>query len=172
MEPIKKQIQSWDGKKTLLQNYASIGLAPILNASNAGVKPVDLLGNNIEKNVSPVSVMQVTEEYSLADLAAMRKGLHRAPTLVDTMKTSDDDSNNNNNGNSNNLPIPVPPEVKDPRRLSENEVSIVKRLRAKYDDDYEAMAHDKKINTYQHTSGKLKRMCEKYLAEKAQRSTN
>ena len=93
------------------------------------------------------------------------QGLHRAPILIDAIGGSD----SNNNGKSNDkLPLEVGEEVKDPRRLSENERVLAGKLIAKHGDDYDAMAKDRRLNTYQHTHGKLKRLCDKHKSEQQQ----
>ncbi|KAJ3025417.1 UNVERIFIED_CONTAM: Nucleolar protein 16 [Siphonaria sp. JEL0065] len=49
---------------------------------------------------------------------------------------------------------------------SESEADVLTRLIKKYGDDYEAMARDSKINSYQLSAGQLKRKFKKFNSEK------
>mmetsp|Transcript_45535 Transcript_45535/g.114573 ORF Transcript_45535/g.114573 Transcript_45535/m.114573 type:complete len:195 (+) Transcript_45535:100-684(+) len=58
------------------------------------------------------------------------------------------------------VPIAKP---KPPPKLTRNEQWYCRDLIRKYGDDYLAMARDIKLNNYQHTPKKLKKMCTLYL---------
>ena len=49
------------------------------------------------------------------------------------------------------------------RPMSEMDQQYAVKNIAKHGDDYEKMARDIKTNNYQHTSAKMRKMCEKYL---------
>jgi nucleolar protein 16 len=46
---------------------------------------------------------------------------------------------------------------------SEGEKRFIEELIQKYDNDYDAMFKDIKLNIYQHTAAQLRRKCQKYL---------
>ncbi len=50
------------------------------------------------------------------------------------------------------------------RPMSEMDQQYAVNNILKHGDDYSAMARDIKVNTYQHTAAKMRKMCEKYLS--------
>ncbi|CAG8681854.1 4500_t:CDS:2 [Racocetra fulgida] len=56
------------------------------------------------------------------------------------------------------------------RYQSEEERLFVEKLINKYGDDYESMFRDIKLNVYQYTAAQLKKKCQKYLLDSANKS--
>jgi len=148
----------WKEKKTLRANYASMGLAAVVNDDSAVAVKVNARTGTLDPSLTcslalGTGQLQVAGERPLLCTEASEP----AELKDQVMKELEDAAS-----------CAAPPRV----FMFEGDQDFVEKIIAKHGDNYVAMARDIKLNTYQLTPAQLRKKVEryhKYLEERQQR---
>lgn len=152
---------NWDPKLTVVQNYRKLGLASNLQRATGGVEDTSQRSDifTVSKAIETARIVQNGDgstqiEYQSNDEHDIDAPIRQVEGKTDVVRQLEAEAKNR---------------TKTERYQSEEETKWLSKLIAKYDDDYEAMQWDKKLNQFQHSAGDLKRRIKQYRSNAAQK---
>ncbi|WWC63082.1 uncharacterized protein I303_105681 [Kwoniella dejecticola CBS 10117] len=168
--------QGWDKTKTVFQNYAALGLLPSIPIPNQSTSS---RSQRVKLPIVPSSV-EGEEQQEQPKVGFGRIIRDEEGNVIDIIIDEDEETDPMHEGN---VPFAEDEEERQPvegktevvrqleqlsstsapvtRHSSTSEKTWLKSLVRKYDDDYESMARDRKLNVWQKTQGEIKRMVKK-----------
>eukprot|EP00002_Diphylleia_rotans_P034254 TRINITY_DN7342_c0_g5_i1.p1 TRINITY_DN7342_c0_g5~~TRINITY_DN7342_c0_g5_i1.p1 ORF type:complete len:189 (+),score=55.73 TRINITY_DN7342_c0_g5_i1:59-625(+) len=148
----------YDRTLTLRQNYANLKL--VSDANTWASKKTPTAETLAEPVITPMgSDNVVVDEVSLEDLEALRKNAEKDAARIALSSARKGKKSILKPGEK--LKLAPPKKIND-KYMSEGQMQLAEKLIKKYKDDYQAMSRDIKLNAYQDTPAKLKKLCESF----------
>ncbi|WWC71764.1 nucleolar protein 16 [Kwoniella pini CBS 10737] len=164
--------QGWDKKKTVFQNYAALGLLPSIPIPNQSTSS---RSQRVKLPIIP-STEKIEEQQPKVGFGRIIRD--EEGNVIDIIIDEDEELEQEGN-----VPFAEDEGEKEPvegktevvkqleqlsstaapvtRHSSSSEKTWLSSLVQKYNDDYESMARDRKLNVWQKTQGEIKRMIKK-----------